>query len=268
MSNKEKPDFKPYEELVFTDDFMFGKVMEDLELCHDVLECLLQRKIGKLVDSDLQREFKFTFEGKPIRMDVFSRTEEEVFDVEAQNLNNKKIEALELPKRARFYQSSIDADYMKKKFSYRLLPESAVLFLCTFDPFGQGISRYTFRERCVENDELYLGDGTTKIFFNCTYKGKDIPDDLKMLYKYLDTGTAEDILTQRIDEAVNKARRFEEWRSEYVKEMVLLMDAREEGRREEQKKTEIERRRADIAEAKVRELEVLLASVSGDVSNP
>ena len=40
--------FKPYEELEFSDDFMFGKVMEDLSLCHDVPECLLQRKIGKL----------------------------------------------------------------------------------------------------------------------------------------------------------------------------------------------------------------------------
>ena len=32
---------KSYEELQFTDDFMFGKVMEDKELCRDVLECLL-----------------------------------------------------------------------------------------------------------------------------------------------------------------------------------------------------------------------------------
>ena len=40
---------KPYEDLDFTDDFMFGKVMEDLTLCQDVMECLLQRKIGKLL---------------------------------------------------------------------------------------------------------------------------------------------------------------------------------------------------------------------------
>ena len=41
---------KSYEELQFTDDFMFGKVMEDIELCRDVLECLLQEPVGTLQD--------------------------------------------------------------------------------------------------------------------------------------------------------------------------------------------------------------------------
>ena len=38
---------KPYEELEFKDDFMFGKTMEDPVLCHDVIECLLQRPVGE-----------------------------------------------------------------------------------------------------------------------------------------------------------------------------------------------------------------------------
>ena len=46
---KELPMAKSYEELQFTDDFMFGKVMEDKELCRDVLECLLQEPVGTLV---------------------------------------------------------------------------------------------------------------------------------------------------------------------------------------------------------------------------
>ncbi len=41
---------KSYEELQFTDDFMFGKVLEDKELCRDVLECLLQEPVGTLQD--------------------------------------------------------------------------------------------------------------------------------------------------------------------------------------------------------------------------
>ena len=90
---------------------------------------------------------------------------------------------------------------------------------------------YTFREKCEEDADLHLGDGTAKIFFNCTYIGEDIPKDLKRLYEYINTGKAGDALTKRIDEAVVKARNIEEWRSEYVKEMVLLMDARE-GHRE------------------------------------
>lgn len=55
------------------------------------------------------------------------------------------------------------------------------------------------------------------------------------------------------------ARKIEEWRSAYMKEMVLLMDAREEGREEEKVNTEAERKRADKAERRVRELEAELA---------
>ncbi|MBQ9607496.1 MAG: hypothetical protein IJV16_10045 [Lachnospiraceae bacterium] len=58
-----------------------------------------------------------------------------------------------------------------------------------------------------------------------------------------------------------------ERRSAYMKEMVLWMDAKEEGREEERKNTEAEKERADKekeradrAEARVRELEATLAA--------
>ena len=41
---------KRYEELTIEDDFMFGKVMEDKELCRDVLQCLLEEPVGELED--------------------------------------------------------------------------------------------------------------------------------------------------------------------------------------------------------------------------
>ena len=44
-----------------------------------------------------------------------------------------------------------------------------------------------------------------------------------------------------------------------MKERLILQDAKEEGREEERKNTEKERKRAEAAEAKVKELEKLLA---------
>ena len=55
---------KNYEELGFTDYFMFGKVMEDPKLCHDVLECLLQKPIGEIIDNQREKEFRYTKDGK------------------------------------------------------------------------------------------------------------------------------------------------------------------------------------------------------------
>ena len=220
---------KSYEELQFTDDFMFGKVMEDKELCREVLECLLQEPVGILQDVQTEREFHYTSDGKPIRLDVYTKDKTTIYDAEMQNLNHRKAEDLELPKRSRFYQSMIDVDFLQKGNSYRLLPEGKVLFLCTFDPFGIGLPQYTFENRCVQNLNLPLYDGTYKYFYNCTASSEHLPKPLKELYEFIATGKATNPLTQRLEAAVNKARRNEKWRAEYMKEWILFDDARTEG---------------------------------------
>ena len=126
---KTKQVFKPYEELEFRDDFMFGHVLRNKELCHDFLECLLQRKVGELKEVSTQEEFRYTEDGKPVRLDVYTEDENRVYDGEMHNKNNKSIESMALPKRTRFYQSSLDADHMNKGSLYKDLPESVILFI-------------------------------------------------------------------------------------------------------------------------------------------
>ena len=58
-----------------------------------------------------------------------------------------------------------------------------------------------------------------------------MPEHLKELYDYIRTGRAESALTRKIEEAVGRARKNEQWRSEYMKEL-LHDDVREEGRAE------------------------------------
>lgn len=221
---------KRYEELTIADDFMFGKVMEDMELCRDSLERLLQNPVEKLEGIQAQRGFRYTSEGKPVRLDMYARDRNCIYDAEMQNLNHQSVEKLELPKRSRFYQSTMDTDHLSKGKSYRELPEGKVLFLCTFDPFGLGYAKYSFQNRCEENRELCLKDGTEKIFYNCVSASENVPERLKTLYDYIRTGKVGDDLTRRIDEAVIKARKNEVWRSEYMKELLHDDDVREEGR--------------------------------------
>ena len=223
---------KSYEELTIADDFMFGKVMEDMELCRDSLERLLQEPVGKLEGIQTQRGFRYTSDGKPVRLDVYARDRKRIYDAEMQNLNRQSVEKLELPKRSRFYQSAMDTDHLSKGKSYRELPEGKVLFLCTFDPFGLGYAKYSFQNRCEENRELCLRDGTEKIFYNCVSDAEKVPEHLKAFYEYIRTGKAGDDLTRRIDEAVIRARKNEVWRSEYMKELLHDDDVREEGRAE------------------------------------
>ena len=223
---------KSYEELTFVDDFMFGKVMEDRELCRELLECLLEQPVGELQEVQSERQFRYTSEGKPIRLDVYTRDREHIYDAEMQNLNHRTVKELELPRRSRFYQSMMDADFLQKGNSYRALLEGRVIFLCTFDPFGMGFVKYTFESRCKEEPDLVLPDGTEKIFFNCGYHAEDIPENLKALYEYIEDGTESSDLTRRLGEAVDRARRNEKWRTEYMKELLHDDDVREEARAE------------------------------------
>ncbi len=221
---------KNYEELRFSDDFMFGKVMEDKELCREVLECLLERPVGELRELQTQREFQYTVDGKPIRLDLYNEDSEgTVYDAEMENLNHKTVESHQLPRRSRYYQAAIDIDHMDRGNSYRKLPESNVMFICTFDPFGYGLGRYTFTESCREKAELELNDGTRKIFFNCCYRGEELTEALRKLYDYVENGKVGNSLTERLESAVDQGRKNAVWRSQYMKERVIIQDAMDEG---------------------------------------
>lgn len=69
-------------------------------------------------------------------------------------------------------------------------------------------------------------------FYNCAADPEKVPENLRELYDYIRTGKVEGDLSRRIDEAVRMARKNEEWRSEYMKELLHDDDVREEGRAE------------------------------------
>ena len=72
------------------------------------------------------------------------------------------------------------------------------------------------RWACKEDRELYLKDGTEKIFYNCAADPEKVPENLRELYDYIRSEKVGGDLSQRIDEAVCIARKNEEWMSEYM----------------------------------------------------
>lgn len=75
---------KRYEELTISDDFIFGKTMGDKVLCHDVLERMLEKRVGTLEDIQPQREFQYAVDGKPVRLDMYARDRKCIYDAEMQ----------------------------------------------------------------------------------------------------------------------------------------------------------------------------------------
>ena len=80
----------------------------------------------------------------------------------------------------------IDLNILKKGDNYKDLKRSFVIFVCTFDLFGEGRHIYTFEKRCIQNSELGLGDDTTKIILNTKVTMDDVTLEMKRLLDFID----------------------------------------------------------------------------------
>lgn len=56
----------------------------------------------------------------------------------------------DLPLRSRYYQAMMDIDNLGTGTHFTDLKECYILFICTFDPYGRNLPKYTFRERSEE----------------------------------------------------------------------------------------------------------------------
>lgn len=88
------------------------------------------------------------------------------------------------------------------------MKRSFVIFVCTFDLFGEGRHIYTFENRCIQNPELSLLDGTTKIILNTKGIMDDVTPEMKRLLDFIDGKEPEDDFTRELDEAVQSVRKM------------------------------------------------------------
>ncbi len=204
---------KDYEDLKFDDDFMFCKILiENEDLCKELTELSIGRKIGSIIRSEKQKAIQITADGHGVRFDVyFEDDEKRVYDIEMQ-----RSDTVELPLRSRYYQGMIDLDYLEKGHAYKELPDSYIIFLCTFDLFKRGYHKYSFTPKCREVENLELKDGTDRIFICAGGDRDDVSEDMKSFISYLVSGTANSPLTSRIDTKVREAIEKRLWRNEYM----------------------------------------------------
>ncbi len=215
---------KPIEELTFIDDFMFNRVMQDAEICKELLERLLKIKIAKIEYPELQKEIRPYYSTKGIRLDVYVKDSDRIFDVEMQTTLFDNI-----PRRMRYYQSMVDVDSLMRGEDYSSLKESFIIFLCTEDPLKLSLPCYTFKSVCIEDKTCILGDGTTKIFFNAKAAESEKDVETRAFLGYLLNGKSCDTFTDKIDSLVARLKDNERFRSEYMAGALFLRDAKKEG---------------------------------------
>ena len=211
---------KKWEDLTIRDNCMFQKVMRDGRLCRRLLERLLGITISKISFPDTEKAIDTDIKAKSVRLDVYVEEHDSgrVFDVEMQSVNTVD-DSLAL--RTRYYQAMIDQCTLEKGQKYRELRESYIIFVCAFDPFGLGLRRYTFCNRCCERSELLLPDKAVRIFFNAKGRIGDETEDVRAFLDYVNSLTATDGFAAEVAAAVEQIKANAEERKLY---MTLAMD--------------------------------------------
>lgn len=186
--------------------------------------------IEKITFPEGEKSIDNRYDSKSIRLDVYVHDENgHVYDIEMQCTNGSEGE---LPKRTRYYQGMIDMNELKKGQYYTALKESFIIFICTFDPFGENLPMYTFRHRCIEKEGLELGDLSTKIFLNAKGESDTLDPDIAAFLRYVDGKAAEGALTKEINEEVIRIKEHKEMRREYMTLLMELQKYKTEGMQE------------------------------------
>lgn len=224
---------KKFRDLDLKDAFLFAAAMQDPEICRMVLEIILGKTIPE-VKVHTEHSLLFSSDLRSVRLDVYANdTMEVTYNVEMQN-----DEKGELPKRSRFYQAEMDAAALKPGSRFKDLKPSYIIFICTFDPFWDGLYRYTFENRCLERD-FELGDGTCKIFLNTRgTNDNEVPEILVNFLHYVEDSSdayverTTDFQIGKLHNKICNLKKSREWEAGYMKFEELLQDSKEEGRQE------------------------------------
>ena len=179
----------------------------------------------KSIQVESQKTVEIGIDIHGVRFDVFVLLENgEVVEIEMQVLDTGN-----LPKRLRFYGSMADTQMLEKGIVYTKLKDSYVIMICPFDQYGEGRHVYTFTNRCKENLNLEMGDGTTKIVLNAAGTMDDVSGSLKEFLNYVAGKPSDDEYVRKLDDAVKMARANKEWRREYMTLMMRDLENQEMG---------------------------------------
>lgn len=217
-----------WESLDISNDFLFGKVMQNPDLCKELLQRILPYlNIERIEYPELQKSIKEGAESRGIRLDVYIKDDKNiVYNVEMQASDSK-----ELPKRSRYYQGMVDLQLLEAgDKSYMKLNKTYIIFICTFDLYGKGRHIYTFENICKEDNSLSMGDEATKIFLNSDSDMDDVGKELRAFLDYVKgIKVTDDDFIDRLEEAVKRAKANKKWRRDYMTMEMLGRVKFEEG---------------------------------------
>lgn len=229
------PFSKAWEDLQFSDNFIFCKVMQNTAICKEMLEILLNIKIDHVELIQQEKQIENYYESKGIRMDVFVKDCKRIFDIEMQVGNYEDIFL-----RARYYQGAMDIATTKRRTKYSELKESYIIFICKEDPFNANLPKYTKNITIKETNKVLYNDKTNIVFYNASGYRKEKDSDVRSVLQFIYNLKSDSDFTSKLAESVKEAKAKPEFLEEYMYFSDILEDEKDKVRKESSLKTKEE----------------------------
>ncbi|MBD5805763.1 Rpn family recombination-promoting nuclease/putative transposase [Limosilactobacillus walteri] len=218
-----------WETMTITSDPLFGMVMENKEICLELINRALPHlKAKKIIQLVTQKDINVVA-ARRVRYDVYVRDEHgNIIVIEMQVADKQN-----LPYRLRYYQEQIDHGVLLPGKNYQDLSDhpTYVIMFCDFDYYGRGWARYTFENTCLRDSTLKLGDQRTVVVFNALAKEfaqdeEPIKTFLALMRNQVDNRSK---FITKIQNEIVRVKQDPERRRGFMKFELELMDARREG---------------------------------------
>ena len=243
---------KKYEELKFTDDFLFGKILYGSpKICREMLELLLDVEIEKVEAVETQKSLKSAYAKRGVRLDVYVKDGKgSVYDIEMQTVNT-----YDLDRRSEQYLAAMLLDSSREGEDFKDFANCWVIFIFDFDYYRDG--KYVDypvlegRRVFLQDPTMMLKDRGRTLYINTHGNLKELPEEKRCFFEYIRTGDpGKSRLAREIDEKVQQARQNEHWGNEYMtlEERVRILMEMRQRRRERQRTRTDSRVKSKIAQ--------------------
>lgn len=226
-----------WEQLTIANDQMFSMVMENNDICLELLRRIFpELAIKRVTRAAIQKQVNAPLDARTVRFDVYLEDDQQrTYIVEMQVANHDN-----LPYRLRYYLEQADHNILSPGDSYAKLKHypTYIVFFCDFDYYRKGRVKYRFEWRCTEDYQLNAGTGQQLVVFNA--RADDFHDNIKLqgfLKLMHNQVTMDDPFAGQIVAEMNRIKQDPERRRLFMKYEMDLMDARSDQQAEDIKLT-------------------------------
>jgi hypothetical protein len=196
----------PFEQLSLSDNFVFGKVMRQLDICKPFLEELLETPIAKLEVMDEEMKRASSYRGVRLKMEADDAQHSQSI---VQLVMVRGVDHEELDLYARYFQCEIDEGYADVD-----LPNTHMIFVCDYDSYGRGLACYELLSvvQAIEGQNLMPFDnGIHRMELNSCYDRVNVSPAVQEILDYIrtkdDHGQYNTDLAKQVVAAVERIRK-------------------------------------------------------------